>query len=182
MRPEQRPSHLYRLVVTPLLAAMAYILMFLEFPIIPAVPFLKMDFSEIPIVIATILFGPISGVVAELIKNVLNFITKSSTGGVGELANFLIGTAYILPLGLFCRKNRSWKPVLCSCLGGILLMSVVGFVANMYLLIPLYGLNDPWPFLTAGIIPFNLIKGTILTVLTLFLRKPIHSLDRVLQR
>ena len=175
-------SHLYKLVITPLMAAMAYILMLLEFPLIPSAPFLKMDFSEIPIIISTVLLGPIPGILAELIKNLLNFITKSSTGGVGELANFLIGTAYILPLGFFCRKRRTWKPVLCSCLCGILLMSAVGIIANMYLLIPLYGLEDPWPFLTTGVIPFNLIKGTILTALTLCLLKPIHALDRILRR
>ena len=85
------------LTVTAMLSAVAYILMFLDFsvPFMPA--FIKMDLSELPALIGTFAMGPVCGVIICLIKNVLHlFIT--TTGGVGELSNFLLGAAFVLPV------------------------------------------------------------------------------------
>jgi hypothetical protein len=86
------------LTVTAMLSAVAYILMFLDFsvPFMPA--FIKMDLSELPALIGSFAMGPLCGVVVCLIKNVLHlFIT--TTGGVGELSNFILGVAFVLPAG-----------------------------------------------------------------------------------
>ena len=98
------------LTVTAMLSAVAYILMFLDFsvPFMPA--FIKMDLSELPALIGSFAMGPLCGVVVCLIKNVLHlFIT--TTGGVGELSNFILGVAFVLPAGLIYKHKKDRKSV-----------------------------------------------------------------------
>ena len=93
--------------VTAMLSAVAFILMFLDFsvPFMPA--FIKMDLSELPALIGAFSMGPVCGILICLIKNVLHlFIT--TTGGVGELSNFLLGVAFVLPAGLIYRLDPRW--------------------------------------------------------------------------
>ena len=97
--------------VTAMLSAVAFILMFLDFsvPFMPA--FIKMDLSELPALIGAFSMGPVCGILICLIKNVLHlFIT--TTGGVGELSNFLLGVAFVLPAGLIYRHKKSRRSAL----------------------------------------------------------------------
>ncbi len=82
-------SQLSYITKVGVLSAVAVILYYLEFPILPAFPWLMIDFSEIPVLLGGFALGPVAGVLIELIKNILHFIFKGATGGVGELANFL---------------------------------------------------------------------------------------------
>ena len=94
------------LTVTAMLSAVAYILMFLDFSV-PFMPsFIKMDLSELPALIGSFAMGPLCGVIICLVKNVLHlFIT--STGGVGELSNFILGVAFVLPAGLLYKHKKT---------------------------------------------------------------------------
>lgn len=125
------------LTVTAMLSAVAYILMFLDFsvPFMPA--FIKMDLSELPALIGAFAMGPWCGVVICLIKNVLHlFIT--TTGGVGELSNFILGAAFVLPAGLLYARKKSRKNALLGSLLGAAVMGVFSIVSNYYLVYPVY--------------------------------------------
>ena len=109
--------------VTAMLSAVAFILMFLDFsvPFMPA--FIKMDLSELPALIGAFSMGPVCGILICLIKNVLHlFIT--TTGGVGELSNFLLGVAFVLPAGLIYRHKKSRRSALIGSLLGAVIMGV----------------------------------------------------------
>ena len=98
-------SYVRRLVVTAVLSALSAALMYLEFSV-PVVPsFLKYDFSDLPALIAAFGVGPLAGVAVELIKNLIH-LPMTATGGVGELANFIIGVCYVLPAGLIYRFRK----------------------------------------------------------------------------
>ncbi len=176
------------ITITALLAAVASILMFLNFalPLFPA--FIKMDFSDVPALIATFAIGPHAGVLVELIKNTVN-LTHTATGGVGELANFSIGVAFVVPAGLIYRRNKTLRSAVAGLVVGQLSMTFAASVANYYVLIPLYSYFVPMEAILAmyrtinpyadtlfkailmSVVPFNLLKGTLVTILTLCLYK-----------
>ena len=138
-----------KLAVTALLGAVATILMFLSFPLpflIP--PFIKMDFSELPALLAAFSMGPLSGVAVCLIKNLIN-VLFTTTGGVGELCNFLMGVCFVLPAGWIYKIRRTR--------GGALLASALGAVAMAILCIPInYYIS--YPFYTS-LMPLDVIIG-----------------------
>lgn len=114
-----------------MLSAVAFILMFLDFsvPFMPA--FIKMDLSELPALIGAFSMGPVCGILICLIKNVLHlFIT--TTGGVGELSNFLLGVAFVLPAGLIYRHKKSRRSALIGSLFGAVIMGVFSVVSNYF--------------------------------------------------
>ncbi len=125
------------LTVTAMLSAVAYILMFLDFSV-PFMPsFIKMDLSELPALIGSFSLGPVCGVLICLIKNALHlFIT--STGGVGELANFILGAAFVLPAGLVYKHKKTRSNALRGALLGAGIMALASIIANYYLVYPVY--------------------------------------------
>jgi len=126
------------LTVTAMLSAVAYILMFIDFPIPFLIPsFIQMDISELPALIGSFAMGPACGVCICLVKNLLHlFIT--STGGVGELSNFLLGVAFVLPAGLIYKKKKSKKSAIRGALIGAVLMGVISIPINYFLTYPIY--------------------------------------------
>ena len=126
------------LTVTAMLSAVAYILMFIDFPIPFLIPsFIQMDISELPALIGSFAMGPACGVCICLVKNLLHlFIT--STGGVGELSNFLLGVAFVLPAGLIYKKKKSKKSAVRGALIGAVLMGVISIPINYFLTYPIY--------------------------------------------
>ena len=95
------------ITMTALLSAIAYILAFVEFPVPLSPPFARMDFSDFPALIGAFAFGPLAGVLIELVKNALQLFS-TSTGGIGELANFLMGASFVFTAGLIygCHKTK----------------------------------------------------------------------------
>ncbi|SHJ59257.1 ECF transporter S component [Paramaledivibacter caminithermalis] len=190
-------KHLYStnsLVKISLLSVISYILMLID-PPIPFFPgFLKMDLSDMPALIGTFALGPIAGVIIEFIKNLLHLITRTSTGGVGEFANFLIGSSLIIPSGIFYAKNRKKSTALLGMLLGTILMAIVGGLANYYILIPFYAkvmpldkiiawsasanaaIKDLKTLIIYAIVPFNLLKGIIISIFTILIYKKISHL------
>ena len=137
-----------RIAMTGLLAAIATVLMYLEFSV-PFMPsFLKFDISELPALIAGFAFGPVEGVLVCLIKNLLKLPT-TMTGGVGELANFLLGVTFVLPAAVLYRLKKGRKAALIGSLSGALLMGLLSIPLNYFVTYPVY----------ANILPLNVILG-----------------------
>ena len=165
-----------KMIKISLLAAIAVILMYIDLPIIPVFPWLKMDLSDVPALIAAFGFGPISGVIIESFKNILYILIKGSgTGFVGETANFLIGSALILPAGIIYHRNKSKKNAILGMIVGAISIEVVGILANVYLLLPAYGMqmsqSELIKYITVGLLPLNGVKALVVSVSTYFLYK-----------
>ncbi len=184
------------LTVTAMLSAIAYILMFLDFSV-PFMPsFIKMDLSELPALIGAFSLGPVCGVMVCLIKNVLHlFIT--STGGVGELSNFILGAAFVLPAGLIYKRKKTRKNALAGALAGAAIMALASVVSNYYLVYPVYyNFMDEEAILAAYQLivpsmksilqclvcfnaPFTLVKGLFSVVITFLVYKRISPILKV---
>lgn len=176
------------------MAVMAYILMFLEFglPIFPG--FLKLDFSDLPALIGAFAMGPVAGILIQLVKNLLHFITKSWSGGVGELANFIVGVFYVVPAALIYHYKKDKTHAVIGVLVGTLFMTVLGAFANYFVLIPMYSnfmpleaiiemgnvvnsrIVDVRSLVLYGIVPFNIFKGLLIAGVTMVLYKRISPL------
>ena len=165
-----------RSIKIAVLGAIAFLLMFIELPVIPMFPWLKMDLSEVPVLMGAFAFGPLSGIAVEVLKLLLHLMIKgTSTGGVGELANLLVGVALILPAAFIYNRNRSKKTAIIGMILGGISMEVIGVLANVYLLLPAYGMMMPsktlMQYVTIGLIPFNGIKAVLVSIITFLLYK-----------
>lgn len=193
-KPKLTSSYRLRmLTTTAMLGAFAGLLMLIEFPLGFIAPsFYKLDLSEIPVMIGTFAFGPIQGLVIELIKLLIHLILKgTSTGFVGELANFIIGAAMVIPAGVIYKVKKTKKAAVLGMVVSTLVMAVVGVFLNAYVMIPLYSqfmpidsiveagkaiipfVNDVFTFCVFCVLPFNLIKGVIVSVVVAFIYKPL---------
>ena len=173
-------SNINKMVKVSLLTGIAFILMFIEIPIVPIFPWLKMDVSDVPALMGAFAFGPLTGILIEFLKVVMHFLlTGSSTGGVGEVANFMIGVSFVAPAALIYWKNKSKKTAIIGMIVGLLAMEVVAILANIYFLLPLYGMKmapaELMKYVTVGLLPFNTIKGFIISILTYMLYKKVSA-------
>ncbi len=175
-----------------ILAAIAAIL-FLPMFEIPIVAFYKLDFSTFPAILAAFAMGPVQGVAVVLLKDIFH-LTMSSTSGIGELADFIMSCAYIIPASLIYRMHKSRKNALVAMMVSTLVMTVVASLVNNYIMIPMYQNFMPieaiiaegtkvLPFIDtqAKLIcfitaPFNLLKGFALSLVTFLLYKHISPL------
>ncbi len=161
------------------MAALATVLMFIETPLPLFPPFLKLDISDLPAVICAFAIGPLWGVLVELIKNLVH-MTSTQTALVGETANFIVGASFTLCAGIIYKKRHTKKGAVVGLAAGILSMALAGVVANYLILLPLYSPNLPEAekasLVFYGITPFNLLKGVILSAITLFIYKPLSSI------
>ena len=167
-----------RFIKLSLLSAIAVILMYIDFPVIPIFPWLKIDLSDVPALMGAFAFGPLAGVIIELMKNLLILIVKGTgTGFVGELANFLVGVALVWPAALVYKKNKTKKTAVLGMVLGVLCIEVVGILANVYLLLPAYGMAmskaELMQYVTVGLIPFNGIKSILVCGITYALYKKV---------
>lgn len=177
---------------TAVLAALATIIMFLEIQI-PVFPqFLKIDLSDTMALLAAFSMGPISGVLVELIKNLVH-LTMTMTAGVGELANFLIGAALVLPAGIVYMYMRKFQGAIIGLISGVISMCVLGVLVNYYILIPFYikafsfdavmkmaqdaipAIDSTFTLVLYAILPFNLLKGVVVSLITLPLYKRVSG-------
>lgn len=167
-----------RFIKLSLLSAIAVILMYIDFPVMPIFPWLKIDLSDVPALMGAFAFGPLAGVIIELMKNLLILIVKGTgTGFVGELANFLVGVALVWPAALVYKKNKTKKTAILGMVLGVLCIEVVGILANVYLLLPAYGMAmskaELMQYVTVGLIPFNGIKSILVCGITYALYKKV---------
>lgn len=125
------------MAVTAMLSAIAFILMFLDFsiPIIPS--FIKLDFSEMPALLASFAFGPLWGVAVCLIKNLIHLLI-TTTGGVGELSNFMLGAVFVIPAGLIYKKKKNKTWAILGAVIGAFAMGILSFPINYFITYPVY--------------------------------------------
>ena len=177
------------LTVTAMLSAVAYVLMFIDFPIPFLIPsFIQMDISELPALVGAFAFGPVCGVLICLVKNLLHlFIT--STGGVGELCNFLLGATFVLAAGSIYKHKKSKKSALIGALVGAVLMGIISVPLNYFLTYPIYynfmskeaileayraiipSMKNILQCLICFNMPFTIAKGLICTGVTMLIYK-----------
>jgi len=189
-RTTEKRIDVWKLTMTAMLSAIAFVLMFLEFsvPIMP--PFIKMDLSDLPELIGAFAMGPVSGVAICLIKNLLHLF-MSTTGGVGELSNFILGACFVFPAGMIYRKWKGKKSAILGASLGSFLMAAVSVISNYYIVYPVYyNFMDKDAILTAyqaifpGVenilqclivfnAPFTLVKGLFSVVITVLIYKHI---------
>lgn len=170
-----------RLILISLLSAIAFILMFIKVPLPFLPPYLTIDISDLPAIIALFTVGPIGAVAVELIKNLLNF-AMNIADPIGPMANCLAGISYILTIYVITKAKYHKELLAFIC--ATIVMTIVMSIINYFVLLPLYGmimnLNDVVKnvqvIVTAGIIPFNIIKGALLTLLYFVVVKPIVPL------
>ena len=181
-----------KLATIAILAAIASVLYILEIPI---VLFYKLDFSNLPVLLGTFSMGPVAGTLILLIKSSLGLLHTTSQG-VGELADFLMGLAMLLPAGFFYRADKSRRGALLGMVVGGLCATVAGVLTNVYILSPFYAvaygmpveqilamgqslipsLDTIWKFVLVITAPFNLLKWTAISVAGWFLYKPLSPL------
>lgn len=174
------------IVTVGMLSSIAYILMLLKFPIPPFPAFLKIDFSDIPALIAALILGPMAGILVELIKNVLDyFMTGSETGiPVGHIANFVAGITYILPTYYIYQRFKTKKGMTYGLIFGTFVMAILMSVLNYYVILPAYTFFLNFPamsavetrqMIVAGILPFNIVKGIVVTIVFILLFNRMHG-------
>ncbi|HIZ23661.1 MAG TPA: ECF transporter S component [Candidatus Blautia faecigallinarum] len=185
-----------------MLGAVAGVLMNFEFPIPFLAPsFYQLDFSEIPVLIGSFAMGPLAGVMIELVKILVHLVTKGTiTAGVGDLANFLFGCAYVIPAGLIYRFHyvKSRKHAVVGMAVGTVLTTILACFMNAFVLLPAYGKAFGMPiesfiemgaavhssvdgmlgFVAMIIVPFNLFKYTLTSIIVFFIYKRIRVVLR----
>lgn len=179
-----------------MMGAAATVLMLFEFPLpFLAPPFYEMDFSEVPVMVGAFAMGPMAGIAIEMIKILMNFILNGTiTAGVGEVANFIIGCSMIIPASFIYRHHKTRKTAVVGLVTGTVMMTVVGCVMNAFVLLPAYSVVIPldtilnmgqaihpsidtiWKFAILLVGPFNLVKGILISLITLLLYKNISVL------
>nr|WP_076778519.1 ECF transporter S component [Lachnoclostridium phocaeense] len=182
------------IVQVGMLAAIAVVLMLFEIPLPFAPSFYEIDFSEVPVMIGTFAMGPLAGAAIELVKILLNFfINGTTTAGVGEVANFLIGCALVVPAGIIYRRKRTRKGAIIGMAAGTVFMTLLGCVLNAYVLLPTYAaafqlpidslvamgtavngsITDLFTFVAFAVAPFNILKGVLVSLIVFLIYKKI---------
>ena len=168
-----------------------------EIPLPFAPAFYKIDFSEVPALIGCFAMGPAAGAMIELIKIVLHLlISGTSTAGVGDIANFAIGCAFILPAAWIYKAKHSRKSAMIGMAVGTVFMAFIGCFLNAYVLLPAYAKAFSMPidalvgmgtavnghitnlltFVVFAVAPFNLLKGVMVSVVVLLIYKKISPI------
>ena len=178
-----------------ILAALAYILMFIQIPIPLAPPFMKIDLADVPALIGGFAMGPVYGVIIQLLKNILN-LSKTTTMGVGELSNFIVGAIYVYVSASIYKNNKNKKNANLALLIGVLAMTVIATISNAFVVFPTYAkvmgidlqafvdmtragnrlVNSYFSLMVLSIAPFNIIKGAISSVVTKLIYKRVSPL------
>ncbi len=166
-----------RTAVMAVFVALSFVVSFLEIPLFPAAPFLKLDFGNVFILLIGFLLGPVEGVVVCLIKECLRML-GSSSGGIGEIANFLVTSAYLLLPATVYRFHKGLKVVALTLGGGCLLGTGAALLSNRFITFPLYmgaGATAAFAEFFWIIVAFNLIKTAAVGVLTVLLYKRLSN-------
>ena len=179
-----------KMTMTAMLAAVATVLMFISFsvPLMPS--FIKLDFSELPALIAAFAFGPLSGVTVCLVKNLVNALF-TTTGCVGELSNFVLGASFVFTAGTVYKLKKNRAGALIGSVAGAAAMAIIGVFSNYYIVYPVYTAMMPmevilnmyrainanvetlWDALIWFNMPFTFVKGMCSTVMAFIIYKPL---------
>ena len=173
-----------------ILAAAASILFLIQ---IPVVAFYKLDLSNIPVLLGAFSMGPVPGLMILAIKSAIGLL-HSSSAGVGELADFVMGAALVLPAALIYQRKKTRKNAIIGMAAGTLCMVVAGVLTNKWIMLPFYmgafhmdmqgilnyakvsGVDSEWKLLLLVTGPFNLLKGVVLSIITGLIYKPLSPI------
>lgn len=187
------------MAVTGMFSAIATVLYLFDFPLLFLAPdFYKVDFSELPVMIGSFAFGPVSGVMIEFCKVLLKILFKgTSTAFVGDLANFVVGCSLLLPASAVYEFVKSKKGAIGGCIAGTLCMTIFGTIFNAIYLIPkfvvLFGMpsidmiidmgrevnpaiTNLTSFVCMAVAPLNLLKGGVISLITMLIYKPLSPI------
>ena len=181
-----------------MLTAIATVLFLIKIPLpFIAPPFYELDFSNVVSLIGAFAMGPLAGVIIEFLKNIINLIIDGSiTGGVGELSNFLTACAFVVPASVIYRNNKNKKFALVGLVTGVIAMTVFGYFSNLFVMIPIYSkalsipievligmgtkihksIDSVGDMILLCVVPFNLIKGVLVSAVTFILYKKIRKI------
>lgn len=166
-----------RIAYLAVFTALSFVISLIDFPIFPQASMLKLDFGNVFILLAGFMFGPVEGVIVCVIKELLH-IPIGTTGGVGELANMIMATSYLLIPTIVYRFKKGIPTVVITLFMATLFSTAVSFFVNKYINFPLFGDTELHFFNSVKqfIIYFNLIKWSAISVITLIVYKPLHKL------
>ena len=189
-----RQHNVRYMTVTAMLSAVAFALMFFEFSIPFLVPsFIQMDLSELPALIGAFAMGPWYGVIICLIKNLIHLLI-TTTGGVGELSNFILGAAFVLPAGLIYQRKKTKKNAVIGSVLGAAFMALLSVASNYFIVYPVYTAFLPMDTILAMYqeilpsadtllkclvifnMPFTFVKGMLSVIITLLIYKHISPI------
>ena len=186
------------LVEIGMLGAIATVLMLFEFPLpFIAPPFYELDFSEVPVLVGAFALGPVAGATIELVKILINLLVNgTNTAFVGEIGNYIIGCSFIIPAALIYKKRKTKKNAVIAMIAGTICMAIFGCFMNAYVLLPTYAaafgmsleeivgfgsainanITNVMTFVIIAVAPFNIIKGVLVSVITLLIYKHISPI------
>ena len=185
-----------QLIRITMLSAISFLLMAYQIPLPFIAPsFIQMDVSDLPIVVGSFAMGPVAGILISALKNILHIVIKgTTTGGVGELSNFIIGSAFAFTAGFVYSRNKTFKNAFLGLFLGSLAMTGVSIISNYYFIFPLYSklmpmdaiieagsivtlkITDLWSMMMYSILPFNLIKGFSVSALAMLIYKRVSPI------
>ncbi len=181
-------NNIRMITVIAMLSGVSFILAFIEFPVPLSPSFARMDLSDFPALIGAFAFGPVAGLTIELVKNVLQLLS-TSTGGVGEMANFMMGGSFAFSAGLIYKFWKTKKGAWFSCIIASIVMGIMAAVMNYFVLLPMFEVFMPLdqviasfgafiPFIQTKLdvvlfnaLPFNIIKGLVIGAFTMIIYK-----------
>ena len=178
-------------------SVLAAVLMFFEIPLFFAPSFYEIDLSEVPVLICTFYLGPVAGVTTELAKVIIKILLKGTTTAfVGDFANFVVGCSFVLPASIIYHEKKSKASAITGMAVGTLCMTVFGSLFNAVYLLPkfaqLFGMpldaiigmgtavnsaiNSVSTLVLFAVVPFNLLKGLIVSIITYLLYKRVEKI------
>ncbi len=195
---EDRMPRTKKMTLVALFSALAMVLMLFDFPLWFAPGFYELDFSEVPVLIVSFIAGPMAGFAAEFLKILLKLIFKpTATAFVGEFANLLIGASFVIPASVIYHIRKNKKSAMIGLATGSTVMAAIGSFANAFILLPAYAflfggievkyliaagteinpmITDIKTFIILAVLPFNILKGVIVSLLTYFIYQRIRKL------
>ena len=193
-----RKNTTHNITVAAMLSAVAFILQFIEFPIPMLIPaFVKMDFSDLPALLGAFALGPVYGVVISAVKNILHIvISGTSTAGVGELCNFMLGAVFSAVAGFISKRNKSRKTAIIGAIAGAAIMAAFSVPSNYFITYPAYvqfyhlpleailgmyqailpSANSLIKCLVIFNMPFTMVKGLLDAALCMIIYKPLSPI------
>ncbi|OFK84307.1 ECF transporter S component [Peptoniphilus sp. HMSC062D09] len=179
-----------------MLSVIGFVLMYFQLPLtFVAPPFMKLDISDLPVLMGAFTMGPVYGIIIAGLKNLMHIIFKGTmTAGVGELSNFIISSTFALVSSYIYRKHRTYKGAVLSMTVGVVAMTILAMASNYFVVFPLYGKVMPMEAIIAmgsaitpkitglftmmiySVLPFNLIKGFTTSAVMMLVYKKISPL------
>ena len=168
-------------------AALSFVVYLIEIPIFAGTPasFLELDLSNVLVMLAGFMYGPIPAIIITAVKEAIH-ISVGSTGGVGELANMIITTAYVLVPSIVYYYKKGFKTVVITLFIACLIQTFISLLVNKYINFPFFmggapfvpneTSNSVFASLWTYVLAFNAIKSVVISVITVLLYKKVSYL------